>query len=163
MTQTPAQDSPIFNQLNSEFAAEGKAYEELVYWSVPEFVPWRPVVQLDRQSRRGVNIKKHIRRGSHCSCGVVWPCTIGAETETDKMLRDEVARKLLSPPDSDSLLQEYVARVGREFAAHHPLAVVTDMHTEMNNDGSATVIFEAVQPITSVLPLSEKDAANPME
>jgi hypothetical protein len=61
------------------------------------------------------------------------------------------------------IVRDYIARVGKEFAEHHPLAVVTDMHTEMNDDGSATMVVEAVQPITTVKPLSEKDAANPME
>lgn len=51
-------NSPIFDQLVSEFAAKGAVYEEFVKFSTPAF-SWTPqhVVQLDKQ-KTGVKLGK---------------------------------------------------------------------------------------------------------
>lgn len=55
-------DSPIFDQLVSEFAAKGAVYEEFVKWSTPAF-RWSGsdhIVQLDKQPRTGVNLTRPV-------------------------------------------------------------------------------------------------------
>jgi hypothetical protein len=97
-------NSPIFDQLASEFAAKGVVYEEFIKWSTPAFV-WdpRPVVQLDKQR----NMKL-----------VDW-------FEDHKVESD-------STMDFGRLIQDYVPQ-------------------------------RTAQSITSVMPLSARNTAQPME
>lgn len=131
-------DSPIFDQLVQSRVPMDKTYDQWVKFEVPEFEwdPSRSVVQLDKP-KIGVNFAR-------------------PKTFSTKEIQGETA-------NFGRLIQDYVSQVGQSFAENHPLAVVTDMHTETNEDGSATVVIEAVQPITSVQPLSERNTAQPME
>lgn len=163
-------DSPIFSQLNIEFAAKGAAYEDLVRFSTPAFF-WgsRFVVQLDKQpmpalptvgetfslelpKRQTLDFKKP---------QPLWADKLASEGEyvTSPELTD-----VDSPTVSfGQLISDYVAQVGQSFADQHPLAIVTDTSFEKNDDGGMTMTIEAVQPITSVQPLSERNSASPME
>lgn len=139
-------DSPIFDQLIEEFAAKGAVYEEFIRFITPEFEwdPNRPVVQLDKKPKTGVKFAKTPARGIEIH-------SFAKET------LEESQKK--ASTDFGRLIQDYVAQVGQSFAERHPLAMVTDMHTEVNDDNSATLVIEAVQPITSVMPLSERNSA----
>lgn len=153
MSQTPLQDSPIFDQISEEFAAKGAVYNDLVNWTAPEFEwdPSRSVVQLDKQKTTGIKLAK------------VQPLAQAPLSESSKQMVEQVVKMDASAADFGRILQDYVSQVGKSFAEHYPLAIVTDSHTEMNADGSATVVFEAIQPITSVMPPSERNTAQPME
>jgi hypothetical protein len=165
-------DSPIFNQLNAEFTVKDKSYDDLVNWSVPEFVwdPTRPVVQLDRQTPRGVKFAKVMTlsdtfdREARSDASEIKLGDVSHVVDVN-YASGLVEHYVKSTEDlvTGRFLQDYIDQVGTEFAKHHPLAVVTDMHTEMNADGSTTVIVEAVQPITPVMSLSERNTAKPME
>lgn len=163
-------NSPIFSQLASEFASEGKTYDSLVRWSTPAFRWSGPdyVVQLDKQPK-GISLEK---AGMFAAEGFISGLTAGVQPLSAKQLAHWTPANVPQKPVEESsedtmnfgrLLSDYVAQVGKSFAQAHPLAMVTDTHTEINDDGSATVVFEAVQPITSVMPLSERSSAQPME
>lgn len=178
-------NSPIFSQLASEFAKEGKTYDSLVRWSTPAF-RWSGsdyVVQLDKP-KTGISLDK---AGMYAAEGFISGVTAGVQPLSAKVLPTRVpldvleaagvefdepsqerlqeAREAASDDTLDfgTLISDYVAQVGRSFAEAHPLAVVTDMRSEKNDDGSVAVVIEAVQPITSVKPLSERSPAEPME
>jgi hypothetical protein len=178
-------NSPIFSQLASEFAAEGKTYDSLVQWSTPAF-RWsgsNHVVQLDKQTS-GVSLEK---AGMFAAEGFISGLTAGVQPLSAKQLParvhvdvleasgvvfDELSQqRLLEAKEAASddtlnfgtLINDYIAQMGKSFADAHPLAVVTDMRSEQNADGSVAVVIEAVQPITSVMPLSERSPAQPME
>ena len=134
-------DSPIFDQLQAEYALREQSFESLSKWSTPAF-RWTGSDRNDQSTKRpGVKLGK----------------TIGSWIDTEHIEAQSATTGF------GRLIQDYVSQVGQSFADQHPLAVVTDMHTETNDDGSATVVFEAVQPITSVMPLSERNSAEPME
>ena len=169
-------DSPIFDQLAAEYADKEKSYEQISKWSTPAF-RWTGKdhgVQLGKQSSKsGVRFGKVVP--------IQLPeITAPSVTDTFSMELpggitpwvDESAKQLIENARSMTekasagfgrLIQDYVSQVGRSFAETHPLAIVTDMHSEANDDGSATVVIEAVQPLTSVKPLSERNSAEPME
>jgi hypothetical protein len=178
-------DSPIFSQLATEFAAKGAKYEDLVQWSTPAF-RWSGsdyVVQLDKP-KSGISLEK---LGMYAAEGFISGLTAGVQPLSAKQLPARVHADVLEASgvtfdaSSQKMLQEareaasddtlnfgtlisdYIAQVGKSFAKAHPLAVVTDMHSEQNADGSVAVVIEAVQPITSVQPLSERNTAEPME
>jgi hypothetical protein len=165
MSQTPVEeDSVMFNQLAAEYAIKGESYDDLVNWSVPEFEwdPTRRVVQLDKPRKRGVNITK-VKAATDAFDVKLSdvPQITDAQSRTGRVSQYVKSTDgILSIGD---IVHDYISMVGQDFAANHPLAVVTDMHSETNDDGSVTVVYEAVQPITSVKPLSEKNTANPME
>jgi hypothetical protein len=178
-------NSPIFSQLASEFASEGKTYDSLVRWSTPAFRWSGPdyVVQLDKQPK-GISLEK---AGMFAAEGFISGLTAGVQPLSTKQLPavvhadvleaagvefDEPSQKRLQEAremasdntlNFGTLISDYVAQVGKSFAESHPLAVVTDMRSEQNADGSVAVVIEAVQPITSVKPLSERSSAQPME
>lgn len=138
-------DSPIFDQIVNEFAAEGVVYEEFVRFTTPTF-EWepKPVVQLDKQTT-GVKLAE---------------VSLNPRPE---LLQD--AKEADShTADFGRLVQDYVSQVGQSFAEQHPLAIVTDASFETNPDGnSTTLVIEAVKPITPVKSLSERNSAQLME
>jgi hypothetical protein len=156
-------DSPIFDRLVTQFAARGAVYEEFARFTTPEFV-WTPrtVVQLDRPSK-GVRIKKDRPLAAKVLSSWVHKDVLEANGIVVPECTDENKESGNATSDFGRLIQNYVSQVGESFAERHPLAMVTDMHLEQNNDGSATVVIEGVQPITSVKPLSEREPAEPME
>lgn len=161
-------ESPIFDQLVAEFSDKGSVYEEFVKFTTPEFVwdPDRPVVQLDKQPKstlgKGVKFAKSSETSMELTIAMEdWP-------QPKKAVGTWMDLKTVPEPaepstDFGRLIQDYVSQVGRSFAEQHPLAIVTDMRTEVNDNNSATLVIEAVQPITSVKPLSEREPAEPME
>lgn len=165
-------DSPIFDQIVSEFAAKGAVYEEFIKWSTPAF-RWTGseyVVQLDHQTRTGVKLDKPLSAKVlstwvHSDVleanGIEVPQITGINDRPELLEEHKEAENATA--NFGRLIQDYVSQMGQSFAAQHPLAIVTDMHLESNDDGSATVVIEAVQPITSVMPLSERNTAEPME
>lgn len=166
-------DSPIFDQLVQSRVPMDKTYDQWVKFEVPEFEwdPSRSVVQLDKP-KTGVNFARPIpfhnlalaaiASGEGFSDGHPMSIAPGIINDRPELLTE---RKEIQGETANfgRLIQDYVSQVGQSFAENHPLAVVTDMHTETNEDGSATVVIEAVQPITSVQPLSERNTAQPME
>jgi hypothetical protein len=189
-------DSPIFDQLVSEFAAKGAVYEEFTKWSTPAF-RWTGSEYAAQQTKgRGIRLSK---TQSQTFPGLVMDTKAKELLERAEPL---LARKIgmwvhqdvleangveIEPPPAvtgindrpelleehkaiqDSaegfglLLQNYVAQVGQSFAETHPLAIVTDMTLEANADDSTTLVIGAVQPITPVKPLSERNTAQPTE
>ena len=137
-------DSPIFDKLNTEYALREKSYEKISKWSTPAF-RWTGSSHVDQKTRTGVKLAKVTGINDR-------PELLEEHKEAENATRD-----------FGRLIQDYVSQVGQSFAEQHPLAIVTDSHYESNNDGSATVVIEAVQPITSVMPLSERNSAEPME
>ena len=137
-------DSPIFSQLVREFAAKGAVYDDFIKWSTPAF-EWAPrhVVQLDKQKRPGV--KPQLLAGA-----------LGLGSET-------AVKGRLEAPRVEQRIQNYVSLLGRNFVEQHPSATVIGTSFEKNDDGSATVVIEATQPIDSVMSFPERYTAQPME
>lgn len=153
-------NSPIFDQLVTEFAAKGTVYDEFVKWSAPAFM-WTPqhVVQLDKQPKTGVNFVRPKELLTEAVELLSVPKVTGIND------RPELLSEHIDVGDEyvGRVFQDYIAKVGEEFYAKNPTSVITDIHLEPNGDGSSTVVIEAVKPITSVKPLSERNTAQPME
>lgn len=131
-------DSPIFDQLATQFAAKGAVYEEFARFTTPEFEwdPSRPVVPLDKPSK-GVRIDKP-------SLIEVWKPQPEAATPFG------------------ALLQDYVRQVGQSFAEAHPGAVITKVDVQPNlEDNTLSLVVEGLHP--TVKTLSAMDTAEPME
>jgi hypothetical protein len=168
-------DSPIFDQLVTEFAAKGAVYEEFTKWSTPAF-RWSGSDHAAQQTKgRGVRLSRtkpllarkigmwvHQDVLEANAVEIEPPPAVTGINDRPELLNDHKKMQALIG-DSGLLMQEYIARVGEDFAQQHPLAVVTDMRTEANADDSTTLVIEAVQPITSVKPLSERNTAQPTE
>lgn len=75
---------------------------------------------------------------------------------------------LMEKIDFAQAQEEYMRLVNRErekFFAEHPNAIVTGTKFEENSEGGLTMVIEAVEPrpTTPVVPLSERNTAQPME
>lgn len=162
-------DSPIFDQLATEYADKEKPYEQISKWSTPAFRWTGKDHGVQPGKSKGVRLGKDESFGSDLGMVVDttvrdllgFPPVTGINDRSELLEEHRKAEK--ASAGFGRLIQDYVSQVGRSFAETHPLAIVTDMHAEANDDGSATVVIEAVQPLTSVKPLSERNSAEPME
>lgn len=139
-------NSPIFDQLVTQFAARGAVYEEFARFTTPEFEwdPSRPVVQLDKQTR-GVRLGK------------------GFAVELPEAVKKPAMIEVWKPqPEaatpSGTLLQDFVEQVGKDFAEAHPGAVITKVDVKPNaEDNTLSLVVEGLHP--TVKPLSERNTA----
>lgn len=174
--------TPIFDQLVDEFAAKGAVYNEFVKWIAPAF-EWRarPVVQLDKQPSyvfitevvdqteiypKPENIQISSRENGDGTVTLkvdgLQPKALGVVPDSIRPVSDFIES---GTPNAifDRFVQDYALWVSRNFSEQYPQAVITETHAETKEDGSATLVIEAVQPIFSVMPLSEKNSVEPME
>lgn len=167
-------DSPIFDQLFRERSC-GKSWDQFFKFPASAF-RWsgcsKTGVKLTRTESSFVQYdetaKRLLEEYAYQAGGEYHARKIGTWVHADVLEANGVNYVVEGETGKTGnfghLIQDYVSQVGRSFAEQHPLAIVTDMHTEVDeNNDSATLVIEAVQPITSVMPLSERDTAEPME